>query len=160
MKSLLKLAAASVMLTAAACMSSPEPDVEKYKVSISAHEQTNPDLTGRASPTVVKILTLKTEEEFLEADFFDLFESPEDALGEALLEATTATLAPGEATLVTFESLEGAGHVAVVAGFKDLDNAVWRDIASVKSLPKERKPNITLADRTVAIEIKRKKNKK
>ena len=99
----------------------------KLVIDIEADQQINLNAAGEPSPTVVRIYELKDLAAFTKADFFDVFDDAAKALGSDLVNRREFEIKPGEK--IHFEDTAGssARQIAVVAGFRDQQNASWRD---------------------------------
>ncbi len=115
-----------------------EDEPETYEVRLAAGADANPNAAGRPSPTLVKVLTLNADATFRDADFFDLFEETEQTLGADLANQAVTTLTPGEEITIDIEGMEETGFIAVIAGFRALDDAEWRAVAPLSTFRKER----------------------
>ena len=101
-------------------------------ISVAADSSLNPDSQGRPSPIVVRIYSLTSEPAFTNARFFELYENDTDILGDDLLGKQELEISPGDS--VTLESMDvdlRASHIAVMAAYRDIDNAKWREAVSV-----------------------------
>ncbi|MGF1605667.1 MAG: type VI secretion system lipoprotein TssJ [Rhodothalassiaceae bacterium] len=127
------LAALAIALATAGCGAKEMvfgPDDTKIRASISASDTVNPDLQGRASPVVVRTYLLRSPTAFQNADFFAVYQNEAGTLGQDLLERQEFFLEPGQSLdkefLLTEDS--GATHLGVIAAFRDLDEAQWRQV--------------------------------
>lgn len=127
-----------------------EPAATGFEMSLLAGAGINPDATGRPSPVGVKVYALATNEKFESADFFPLYETPSETLGQDLLSVETLTIRPGAAMDLDFESLGMAKYIGVVAAFQDIDNSRWRAIAVVKP-DKKNKLKVSIDARAVMV---------
>jgi type VI secretion system protein VasD len=75
----LALLAALLSLTGCAALS-PYSDMTKLDLTLNGSEQLNPDLNGRPSPIVLRLIELKHPVAFETADFFSLYQRPKEAL--------------------------------------------------------------------------------
>ncbi|MCV6611435.1 MAG: type VI secretion system lipoprotein TssJ [Amphritea sp.] len=102
-------------------------------LTISAHPLTNLDLSGRPSPTVVRVYQLRKEVDFNEASFFDLYDQDKMLLAADLLSREELIIAPG--TVVNRQLLVDAEarFVAIMAAFQDTNNSVHKQIQPVRS---------------------------
>jgi type VI secretion system protein VasD len=86
----------------------------------------NPDAGGRPSPVVVRVYQLQSDTKFAEADFFALFDTEQQVLGEDLLSREEVTLAPGERKPLHLEVKDGVKFIGAVAAYRDIRNSRWR----------------------------------
>jgi type VI secretion system protein VasD len=129
--SLLLLAA----VTLAGCGKSPivlaRPKPATSPLLISASADTNPDANGRPSPVVVRVYQLKTDDAFVNAEFFPLFDDDMKVLGPALISRDEYVLAPAEHRMVEVAVADDAKFLGAVAAFRDIRNAEWRVLVPV-----------------------------
>lgn len=131
------LLAALLAFLLSACASAPKaeppapPTVIQATLAVAA--DANPDAGGRASPVVVRLLELKNLAAFEKADFFSLFEKGRETLGADLLADEEFVLQPGDSRRFERRLHEGTLHVAVLAGFRDLDRSTWRGSVPVRA---------------------------
>jgi type VI secretion system protein VasD len=129
--SLLLLAALSL----AGCGKSPivlaRPKPATSPLMISASADTNPDANGRPSPVVVRVYQLKTDDAFVNAEFFPLFDDDMKVLGAALVSRDEYVLAPAEHRTVEVAVADDTKFLGAVAAFRDIRNAEWRVLVPV-----------------------------
>lgn len=102
----------------------------RINTRIVASESVNPDIEGRASPVVVRAYLLRDPTAFQDADFFALYQNEAGTLGQDLVERFEFQLEPGE-TLdreFQFEDTSQVTHLGLIAAFRDLDEAQWRQV--------------------------------
>ena len=116
------------VLAACATSRADDPPV-RTKTYLQAEPDLNPDATGRASPVVVRVFELKSDAEFVAADFFALYERERDALGSSLLSRQEYVLKPGERRELWLPVPRNAAYIGVVAAFRDIRTARWRTVA-------------------------------
>lgn len=86
----------------------------------------NPDINDRPSPLVVRIYELKSISAFNDADFFKLYDDEIATLGGDLLSRKEFELIPGEAREIIHNADEQSRFFAVVAAYRNIDQASWR----------------------------------
>lgn len=123
----LGLAAAGLWL--AGCAS--KPVVTPVSITLTAAADANPDARGRASPLTVRVYALKTPGPFEGADFFSLFEKDQATLGAELVQREEMLLRPGESKKLDLTLPADAKAIGVMAAFRDLDRARWREVRAV-----------------------------
>ncbi|MDH2432934.1 type VI secretion system lipoprotein TssJ [Pokkaliibacter sp. MBI-7] len=101
----------------------PSTDLD-FKVS----KQVNPDPSGRASPLVVRIYELSSRSVFDSQDFFALYDNPDQVLSQDMLSKDELVLEPGSKKTVTLRLDRKTRYIAVMAAFRDIENARWRDV--------------------------------
>jgi type VI secretion system protein VasD len=100
-------------------------------LAVASQTNVNPDHTGRPSPVIVKVFEMRSDLAFNQADFRPLFESPVKVLGADLLAMDEMVLVPGEARRIEYAPVFGTMYLGVVAGFRQLDRAVWRVVEPI-----------------------------
>ena len=93
---------------------------------VLASFEVNPDANNRPSPLVIRIYELKSITAFNDADFFKLYDEEEATLGGDLLSREEFELSPGQGREVTRKAHDKARYFAVVAAFRNIDQARWR----------------------------------
>ena len=118
------LATAMLCLLTAACGSS----TTNVAVTVKASPQINPNSDNQPSPTVVRFYDLKSADAFNGATFFDIYDDDVKKLGPDMLAKKEIEVLPG--ATVTFNNVAAPGSVylGVLAGFRQLDGAKWRDV--------------------------------
>lgn len=99
----------------------------KLNVAVSAGENVNPSVRGRASPVVVRIFQLKNNVRFNGADFLSLYERDKDVLGDELISREERILEPGKAVELDVPAAKEMRFIGVFAGFRDIERSQWRD---------------------------------
>ena len=84
----------ALVLSAGCAEAPPKPTV--VQASLNASESLNPDIRGRASPVVVRILELKSLAAFQRGDFFSLWDRESETLGAELVSRDEILMRPGE----------------------------------------------------------------
>lgn len=126
------LAAFCACLLLGACASAPPPPSPRtLKIAVSASWVVNPDESGRASPIVLRLYQLKSDDVFASADFYALYDGDTKVLGAAMLGREELHLVPGQHIELERPVAPGATRFAVLAGFRDVDRARWRAVADV-----------------------------
>jgi type VI secretion system protein VasD len=103
-----------------------EEDPPEVVITINAAADINPDISGRPSPIVVRIYSLKSDNTFNNADFFAIYEKDSAVLGDTMTSREELEISPGDSIELEKEFDLKTTHVGVVAAYRDLDNAVWR----------------------------------
>lgn len=126
----------------------PKPTVIQTAVEVDAG--VNPDVRGRASPVILRVLELKSLAAFEGADFFSLFDRDKETLGAELVGREEYILQPGEKKRFERTLQPETRFVGVVAAFRDLERARWRAATAV--VPNKTTPLvIKLEPRAVSI---------
>ncbi|HSV58234.1 MAG TPA: type VI secretion system lipoprotein TssJ [Variovorax sp.] len=131
----------------------PKPVVTPVSLNLAASADANPDARGRPSPLTVRVYVLKAPGPFEGADFFSLFDKDQATLGAELVKREELLLKPGESRKLEFTLEPDAKNIAVLAAYRDLERARWRDLKALEV----GKPNlfdVNLTARQVRIEPK------
>ena len=118
--------------------------------AIKVHSGANPDGGGRPSPVVLRVYELKSVGAFNTADFFALFEKEGETLGGDLLGREEFQLDPGETRPYQRQLQPDTRFIGVVAAFRDLEHARWRQAAPV---PSKRSIRVTLGLEQQAVTV-------
>ncbi len=116
-------------------------ETKVLEIDVTASPQINPDGEGRPSPVVSRVYFLKRPNRFEAADFFSLLQEERKALGDTLIGMEELRLSPGKRTTFIRELTEDVGWIGVIAAFRDIDNALWRQLVEV---PPQRTSRLTL----------------
>ena len=84
----------------------PPAPIEPTRVVLQfeAAGDINPNMTGRASPLVVRVYQLSSYSAFEKADFISLYEADAQALGKDLIDKQEIFLQPNEKRTLFFET--------------------------------------------------------
>ncbi|WP_416350636.1 type VI secretion system lipoprotein TssJ [Pseudomonas sp. RTS4] len=127
---------AALLLLAGCSTLSPYSTLTKLDLTLAASDQLNPDLHGRPSPIVVRLIELKNPVAFENADFFSLYERPKETLAPDLVTSEELELRPGESLDLKLSVDSGSRYVGVLAAYRDLPETKWRYV--VQLTPVER----------------------
>jgi type VI secretion system protein VasD len=100
--------------------------VMAYEEQIRLIATLNPDLNGRPSPIVLRLMALKHPAAFENADFFSLYQRPREALAPDLITVEEQELRPGETRDLKLSVEDGTRYVGVVAAYRNLPETSWR----------------------------------
>lgn len=126
--------ALAVVALLAACAPAPPPPPPPpgiVELTIKAAADLNPDVSGRASPVIVRVYQLTSPVKFSSADFFALFDREAATLGADLLGREEVAIPPGEERKLTINLKPDATTLGVAASFRDIDKAEWRATSDV-----------------------------
>ena len=127
----LALLAALLGLTGCAALS-PYSDMTKLDLTLNGSNELNPDLNGRPSPVVLRLIELKHPVAFETADFFSLYQRPKEALSPDMVVLEELELRPGEQREMKLSVQPGSRYVGVLAAYRDLPESNWRTVISLK----------------------------
>lgn len=104
------------------CGSSSHSDPARYNLQFQAHPQIN-----RSAPLKVRVLVLKSDAEFMSADFYSLQNNAQKVLAGNLLNSDEFFLMPGQlAKKLSGQSSPKARYIGVMAEYQSLDGKKWR----------------------------------
>ena len=113
-----------------ACAGGPPPR-EPLNMQITATADVNPDMQGRPSPVILHIIELSSTEQFNRLDYMGLTQPSGAGLGADLLGKNQMVLQPGESKSLPMELNPLTSAIGLVAGYRDIDNAIWRKVVPV-----------------------------
>lgn len=145
----LGLAGAGLLLAGCAA----KPVVTTVAVTLTAGADANPDARGRASPLTVRVYALKSPGPFEGSDFFSLFEKDQATLGAELVQREEVLLRPGETKKLDFNLPPDAKSMGVMAAYRDLDRARWREVRPVVT-GKAQALDVTFGARAMRVDSK------
>lgn len=131
------LAVAMLLLAGmlSACGGVPKPT--PVEVTINADAAVNPGETELPSPVVIRIYELKSIKAFNNATYFD-FDDEAKLLGADLISSREFEMLPGTEKNYDREISSEAAYIGVVASFRDIQTAQWRDSAELKKSSRNR----------------------
>jgi len=121
----------AALLLAGCSTLSPYSTLTKLDLRLTANDQLNPDLHGRPSPIVVRLLELKNPVAFENADFFSLYERAKESLAPDLVTSEELELRPGESLELKLSVDSGSRYVGVLAAYRDLPETKWRYVVQL-----------------------------
>ena len=122
----------------------------KIEGNIQTSQGINPDHAGRPSPVVIRVYQLRSPGPFMNADFFDLYDNAVATLGQNLIISEEFELRPGEAREYNTKFEKAAKYVGVIAAFRDLENARWREVVM---LPDKKKVHLHIILDDLAVSV-------
>lgn len=120
-------------LVACGAPADPEEPQTVINLRVTASADINPDVDGRASPAMIRIFSLTTEDAFRTATYFELRDEAEETLGDTLLAEDDLLLNPGSSREKRIIVPNDARTMAVVVDYQDIENAVWRGHISIRT---------------------------
>jgi type VI secretion system protein VasD len=100
-------------------------------VSVEAAATANPDSQGRPSPVILHVLELKSTDQFNRLDYFSLTNNVQGTLGGDLVNQSQVVMTPGSNRMINMELNPQSTAVGFIAGYRDMDNAVWRQTVNL-----------------------------
>lgn len=127
-----------LVLVALACLQgcaalSPASKLTKLDIRLDASEQLNPDVNGRPSPVVVRLMELRHPVAFKNADFFSLYQQPRETLMPDLVAVEEIELRPGETRELKLSANPESRYLGVIVAYRDLTESEWRTTIALKA---------------------------
>ncbi|WP_269584527.1 type VI secretion system lipoprotein TssJ [Roseibium sp. Sym1] len=149
-RNFLEISGVGLLAGLAACSRVPPPT--PIKVQLQADEYTNPNENGDPSPVVVRVYQLKEVTAFQNAEYFDLADNDKKVLGGDLIGVQEYEMTPGKSQDYNRDVSSEATHIGVIASFRDIENAQWRDSIELKQ---EKKNEFVIYLTTLAVRIQK-----
>lgn len=127
----LTLLSAVLSLTGCSAMS-PYSDTTKLDLSLTGSDQLNPDINGRPSPIVLRLIELKHPVAFENADFFSLYQRAKEVLAPDWVTFEELELRPGEKRQLKLSVQPDSRYVGVFAAYRDLPESSWRYVIGLQ----------------------------
>jgi type VI secretion system protein VasD len=112
-------------------------DNEKVILTSDGGNQLNPDASGKPLSVVLRVYQLTSLERFASVDADSLWDDPQKALGNTLIENREITLLPGMGQVDKWPLNKAAGYVGVAAFFRNDENSRWKVAFDANSLRKD-----------------------
>ncbi|WP_455826801.1 type VI secretion system lipoprotein TssJ [Pseudomonas graminis] len=110
---------------------SPFSTLTKLDLTVTASDEVNPDLNGRPSPVVVRLLELRHPVAFENADFFSLYARAEQTLPKDWVSSEELEMRPGDRLALKLSVEPQTRYVGVLAAYRDLPHVQWRLVLPV-----------------------------
>jgi len=140
----------TVLSSLVGCSRTPPPT--PIKVELQADEFINPNENGDPAPVVVRVYQLKEITAFENAEYFDLADDDKKVLGGDLIGVQEYELTPGDSKDYNRDISSEATHIGVIASFRDIESAQWRD--SIE-LQQEKKNEFVIYLTSLAVRIQK-----
>lgn len=114
------------------CGSMQTSSPTRIDLNITGSDTLNPDLHGRPSPIVLRIYELKNPVAFEHAEFFALYQQPQETLSLDLVAQEELELRPGEQRRLKLTTHEG-NYLAVLAAYRNMPEADWRTVVPLRA---------------------------
>ena len=111
----------------------PTPCTLPVEVELRAGDRINLDTQGEALPTVIRLFQLSDIVSVEEADFAQLWEQPEETLGDDLVQMQEVTLFPGQTQTVASELKPETRYLVGMGVFRRPTGTQWRSILPLPS---------------------------
>nr|WP_166651072.1 type VI secretion system lipoprotein TssJ [Pseudomonas sp. LP_7_YM] len=112
-------------------------DKEKVILVSDGGNQLNPDDAGKPLSVVVRVYQLTALERFASVDADTLWDDPQKALGNTLIDSQEITLLPGMGQNNQWPLNKAAGYVGVAAFFRSEEKSRWKVAFDANSLRKD-----------------------
>lgn len=119
---------------------SPYSTQTRLGLTLTGNDLLNPDINGRPSPVVVRLLELKHPVAFETQDFFTLYARGAESLAQDLVASEELELRPGDRVDLKLHVAPGSRYVGVMAAYRNLPETQWRYVLEL------RPEGLTLAD--------------
>lgn len=139
-----------LLVALSACSSTPAAKKSGLKVVIEADDTINLNEQRDPSPIVLRFYELKSPTIFNQATFFELFDKDSEKLGADLVSKREFEVKPQDKLDFTRETPVETKHLGVIAGFREINSAKWRDIVDI--VP-ERDNQIVVKVTSLAVEL-------
>ena len=124
----------AVSLLLGACASDPEPlppPPTRLEATIEASTYINLDIRNRPSPVVTRLYELESETNFVNADFFDLYDDQDATLLGMIVRRDEFAVMPLDKLTVERQLQPSTRFIGVIAAYRDIDKAMWRDVMPI-----------------------------
>lgn len=112
----------SVTVLLTGCLSSSHSVPSRYGLQFQAHPQVND-----SAPLKVRVMLLKSDADFMSADFYSLQNNPQAVLGSNLLNTEQFFLMSGQLSKkISGQSTADARYIGIMAEYQSLDGKKWR----------------------------------
>lgn len=106
----------------AGCSSSSHSETAHYNLVFQAHPQIND-----GAPLKVRVMLLKSDADFMSADFYSLQNNAPALLGNNLITSEQFFLMPGQLNkILRGQSTSEARYIGILAEYQSLDGKKWR----------------------------------
>lgn len=102
------------------------PRTTGLRFIVSADDLINPNAESQPAPVLLRIYELKSLTAFQSAAFFQLLDNDTAVLGADLVAKREIEIKPGERQGFDRNTPVDTHFIGVVAGFRQIDSAVWR----------------------------------
>ena len=109
--------------------SSPNTRIDLHLIG---SDKLNPDLHGRPSPIVLRLYELKNPVAFEHAEFFSLYQQPQETLSLDLIAHEELELRPGEKHELNLLTTPAGGYLGVLAAYRNLPEANWQVVIPLR----------------------------
>ncbi|ABI55408.1 type VI secretion system lipoprotein TssJ [Alkalilimnicola ehrlichii MLHE-1] len=112
----------------------PEDRPSTASLSLVADGDVNPNLVDEGTPLMFRVLQLRDDSMLMAADYGQMKDDLEEALGTNYLSHDDFTLLPGQFKVFQLKALEeDARYLGLVAYYAEPDRAQWKKVLRVES---------------------------
>jgi type VI secretion system protein VasD len=97
-------------------------------IGVNASDRLNPNELAEPLPTVVRVFQLKRSARVEEADFVQLWEQPDETVGEDLIQKQELTVYPGSRQRIAMELVPETRFLVGMAVFRQPTATQWRTV--------------------------------
>jgi type VI secretion system protein VasD len=134
----------------------PEPTPippTQINLQLISQANTNPDASNNPSPVLLRIYELKEQSNFMNADFFALFDKEQATLAADLVHKQEILLTPGQNSALQIDPDASTKLLGFFAAFRNLDNAQWRSVTPL-NLHNINDITLTASGNTLVVSVK------
>ncbi|MBX8613720.1 type VI secretion system lipoprotein TssJ [Pseudomonas cichorii] len=118
-----------VLLALGSCSAlSPYSTQTRLSLQMTANDGLNPDINGRSSPVVLRLMELKHPVAFENMDFFSLYGRARESLSQDLVTSEELELLPGQRIFLKLKTGKDSQYVGVLAAYRNLPEVRWRHV--------------------------------
>ncbi len=121
----------------------------KLHTKILSSKNLNPDLNDRASPVLLTFYELKNGLRFKASSFMQLNDEAQKTLGSSLIDFNQIELRPSQTRTYSVQLNENTRYLGLVAAYRNLETAKWRQLIAIPNNTRKLKINIYLNSETV-----------
>ncbi|PBP57775.1 type VI secretion system lipoprotein TssJ [Pseudomonas syringae] len=110
---------------------SPYSTQTRLDIRLNADDRLNPDVNGRPSPVVFKLLELRRPVTFESMDFLSLYKRTGQVLGNDLVASEEFQLRPGDGIELKLKLDDSSRYVAVLAAYRNVSETRWRQVIQI-----------------------------
>ncbi len=132
---MLRIAVISLLLPLLAltgCASLGSGPSTRIDLTLEGSRTLNPDLHGRPSPIVIRLYELKNPVAFEHAEFFALYQQPQEVMALDLVAHEELELRPGEQQTLKLTTTDQGRYIGVLAAYRNLPEADWRTVIPLR----------------------------
>lgn len=123
---------ALVLVTLAGCALKQNPPATRIDLHLTGSDRLNPDLHGRPSPIVLRLYELKNPVTFEHAEFFSLYQQPQETLALDLIAHEELELRPGQSQELNLLTTAEGTYLGVLAAYRNLPEARWQQVIPLR----------------------------